>query len=92
MELAQIQLAGSAGGESTGLAAEGCADILQSSTTYLYVQALVLQGRFEALHLGAESRAVATPVPGLFLSEVCCGLQISQEVDYGTCLANSGLG
>lgn len=60
--------------------------------TYLYVQALVLQGRFEALHLGAESRAVATPVPGLFLSEVCCGLQISQEVDYGTCLANSGLG
>lgn len=50
------------------------------------------EGCFEALHLGAESGAVATPEPSLFLSEVCCGLQISQEVDHGTCLANSGLG
>lgn len=92
MELAQIQLAGAAGGGSTGLAAEGCADILQSNITYWYVRVLVLQGCFGALHLRAESGAVASPVPGLFLSEVCCGLQISQEADHGTCLANSGLG
>lgn len=92
MELAQIQLAGSAGGWSTGLAAEGCAGILQSSITYWYVRVLVLQGRFEALHLGAKPGAVAIPEPGLFLSEVCCGLQISQEADHGMCLANSGLG
>lgn len=60
--------------------------------TYCCVRVLVSQGRFEALHLGAESGAVATPEPGLFLSEVCCGLQISQEADHGTYLINSGLG
>lgn len=30
--------------------------------------------------------------PGDFLTEVCCGLQISQEANYGVCLANSGPG